>query len=206
MAVGFYNSSLTNYDNLSMRMPVCLFLFLAFLSGCRPAAAPLAVSNRPVSVGTKPETNLPLPPTKAVTEMTWMTDDNRVQRLSDMAGKAVVLDFWATYCPPCRQEIPHLNALIAKYGSDNLKVVGLNSGGEDDRAEIPKFLANTKLDYPIAYPEDELTRFVFAERDDIPQTLVFDRNGKLVTKIVGFSPEIQRQLDAAVEKAVNPGI
>ena len=160
------------------------------------------MSNRPVSVSGQPTTNLPLPPTKPVSEMTWTTDDNRVQKLSDMAGKAVILDFWATYCPPCRQEIPHLNALIAKYGAENLQIVGLNVGGEDDRPEIPKFLANTKLDYPIAYPEEELWRFIFAGRDDIPQTVVFDRSGKMVTKIIGFSPEIQRELDIAVEKAV----
>ena len=184
---------------------IFLILVIALLSGCRPAAAPVSVADRPMSVGSQPGTNLPLPPTKAVSEMTWTTDDNRVQKLSDMMGKAVILDFWATYCPPCRQEIPHLNALIAKYGADNLKIVGLNVGGQDDRPEIPKFLANTKIDYPIAYPEEELTRFIFADRDDIPQTVVFDRSGKMVSKIVGFSPEIQRQLDAAVKKAVNSG-
>ena len=56
----------------------------------------LSVADRPVSVGSQPGTNLPLPPTKAVSEMTWTTDDNRVQKLSDMMGKAVILDFWAT--------------------------------------------------------------------------------------------------------------
>lgn len=186
-----------------MRLPIFFLIASTLMIGCRPAAAPITVSSRPISVGGQPTTNLPLPPTKPVAEMTWTTTDNRVQKLSDLQGKAVILDFWATYCPPCRQEIPHLNALIAKYGEDNLKIIGLNVGGEDDLPEIPKFIANTKIDYPIAFPEDELSRLVFAERDDIPQTVVFDRNGKMVTKIVGFSPEIQRQLDAAVEKAVN---
>ena len=184
----------------------CLFIIIATLMlGCRPAAAPVAVSNRPITAGGKSVSDAPLLPTKPVSEMTWRTDDDRIQKLSDMTGKAVILDFWATYCPPCRQEIPHLNALIAKYGADNLKIIGLNSGGDEDRPEIPAFLKNTKLDYPIAYPDDELTRFIFAERDDIPQTVVFDRSGKMITKIVGFSPEIQRELDIAVEKAVNSG-
>ena len=143
-----------------------------------------------------------MPPSKPIGEMSWTDSNERVQKVSDLKGKAVILDFWATYCEPCRREIPHLNSLIAKYGADNIQIVGLNSGGDEDRAEIPKFLASTKLDYPIAFPDNELSRFIFSDRDDIPQTLVLDRSGKVVTKIVGFSPAIQIELDAAVEQAV----
>ena len=134
--------------------------------------------------------------------MSWTDSNDRVQKVSDLNGKAVILDFWATYCPPCRQEIPHLNSLIAKYGADNLQVVGLNVGGEEDRPEIPKFIQTTKLDYPLAFPEAELSRFIFSDRDDIPQTLVIDRSGRIVKKIAGFSPAIQTELDAAVEQAL----
>ena len=169
---------------------------------CRPAAAPVSVSNKPVSINDRPTTNLPLPPTKPIAEMSWTDADNQVQKLSDLKGKVVILDFWATYCPPCRQEIPHLNALLAKYGAKNLHIVGLNVGGDDDRPEILEFVAATKFDYPIAFPEDELTRFVFANRDDIPQTAIFDRKGRLLKKIIGFSPEIQKELDAAVDQAM----
>ena len=134
--------------------------------------------------------------------MSWTDSDSRVQKLSDLAGKAVILDFWATYCGPCKEEIPHLNSLLAKYGSENLRIVGLNVGGEEDRGEIPKFIQTTKIEYPIAAPEDELSRFIFAQNDAIPQTAVFDRKGTMITKIIGFSPSIQKELDAAVEKAL----
>lgn len=139
---------------------------------------------------------------KPISEMSWTDSDQRVQKLSDLSGKAVILDFWATYCPPCREEIPHLNSLLVKYGADNLHIVGLNVGGAEDLPRIPEFVKNTKIDYPIAFPEDELTRFIFTTRDDIPQTAVFDRKGKMVAKIVGFSPAIQKELDAAVEQAL----
>lgn len=141
-------------------------------------------------------------PTKPLAEMSWTDSNDRVQKIADMKGKAVVLDFWATYCGPCRKAIPHLNSLAAKYG-DNLLVVGLNVGGPEDRLKIPQFLTTTKIDYPIAFPEDALSNFIFAERSEIPQTVIFNRNGEMIAKLIGFNPDIQKQLDAAVEKAVN---
>ena len=78
----------------------------------------------------------------------------------------------------------------------------MNVGGEDDRPLIAGFAAKLKIAYPIAVPDDELSRFIFATRDDIPQTAVFDRKGRMVRKIVGFGPDQKLELDAAVEQAV----
>ena len=182
---------------------LCLvyFSFLLCLS-CRPAAAPVAVSEQPVAVNDRRTVGAPLPASKPFAEMSWTNAEEKVEKLGDHVGKAVILDFWATYCEPCRREIPHLNLLAEKYGPDNLHIVGLNVGGEEDRPKIPAFTATTKIDYAIAFPEDDLTNVIFSDRSDIPQTAVFDRTGKLVAKIVGFSPAIQKELDAAVEKAV----
>ncbi len=185
--------------------PLAFLLFtFAFLlgSGCRPAAAPVSVSDKPVSINDRRTTNAPLPPSKPFEMMSWTNSDEKVQKMSDLKGKAVILDFWATYCEPCKREIPHLNSLIAKYGKENLHIVGLNVGGEEDRPKIAAFIANTRIDYEIAFPEDALSNFIFSERSDIPQTAIFDRKGKLITKIIGFSDQIQKDLDAAVEQAV----
>ena len=180
-------------------MRTVLFCLLTFYSllfyDCRSAAPPVSVSNKPASLEDQPAA-------KPFAEMSWTDDEGRVQKLGDLKDKAVILDFWATYCAPCRQEIPHLNSLIAKHGIDNLAVIGLNVGGGEDKPKIPDFVAKTPMDYPIAYPESDLSRYIFATRSDIPQTAVFDRKGALVTKIVGFSPAIQKELDAAVERAI----
>src|SRR2546430_1576728 len=115
------------------RVVFCLTMLPFLLSWeCRRAAAPISVSNRPVAINDRRLRNVPMAPSKPLTEMTWTDSGQHVQTLADLNGKAVILDFWATYCPPCRQEIPHLNSLIAKYGADNLQIVGLNVGGEDD--------------------------------------------------------------------------
>jgi len=187
----------------------CLFTFYFLLAiACRPAAAPVAISNKPVSVNEVPVTNQPVVPTKAVEEMTWAVMDTKttlegnINKLKDFQGKVVILDFWATYCPPCIEEIPHLKELQKKYGKENLEIVGLHVGGDDDRPRVPAFVEKLKIDYTLAVPEDALTRFVFGSTDDIPQTAIFDRQGKLVKKITGFSPQIKKDLDAAVEQAI----
>jgi len=180
-----------------------IFCFLLF-TACRPAAAPVSVSNRPISINNVPQTNLPLPPTKNIENLGWTLFNNKEpQKLGNLKGKVVVLDFWATYCPPCLEEIPHLVNLQDKYGSDGFQIVGLHVGGEEDAPKVPAFVEKLKMNYPIATPENELTDILFAGEEAIPQTFVFDRNGKLINKYVGYDLKVKNDLDKAVEQALN---
>ncbi len=195
-------------------MKLLAFLLFTFyfllLAGCRPAAAPVSISNKPVSVNDVPLTNQPLPPSKPIDEMTWAALDGStnqegsISKLKDFQGKVVILDFWATYCPPCVEEIPHLKGLQAKYGKENLEVIGMHVGGAEDRPLVPAFVRKLKINYTLAVPEDELTRFIFGNKTNIPQTAIFDRQGKLVRKIIGFDAQIKKDLDAAVAQAIGP--
>ena len=133
--------------------------------------------------------------------MNWTRFDGPVQKLRDFQGKVVILDFWATYCPPCIEEIPHLKELKKTYG-DDLVLIGLHVGGEEDRPKVPEFVERLEIDYPLATPEDSLTQFIFGQESAIPQTAIFDRSGKLVKKIVGFNQEIKVELDKAVAETI----
>jgi thiol-disulfide isomerase/thioredoxin len=175
-------------------------LLCVALSGCG-AAPPVAVGNKPVSVNDQPMKDAPSRPLKPVGEMNWTTFEGTVQKLKDFPGKVVILDFWATYCPPCIEEIPHLMELKARYG-DELVLIGLHVGGEEDRPKVPEFVEKLKINYPLATPEDALTSFIFGQESAIPQTAIFDRTGKLVKKIVGFSPEIKKELDQTIERTI----
>lgn len=128
--------------------------------------------------------------------------DGRRGRASDYKGKVLVLDFWATYCPPCREEVPHLIALQKRYGAQGLNVVGLNVGGDEDRPKVPGFVQQLGISYPLGYPDDELTSAVFSQTDAIPQTYVFDRNGRLIKRFVGFDTAAAAALDNAVQAAL----
>ena len=180
-----------------------LFIGLLFLTyACRPAAAPVSVGTKPVSVNGVPAKDAPAQPMKPVAEMSWTNFDGKIQKVKDLEGKVVLLDFWATYCAPCIEEIPHLMDLQAKYGTD-LQVIGLHVGGDEDKPKVPAFVERLKITYPLAYPEDALTAYVFGQQSAIPQTAVFDRSGKLVKKITGFGPVIKTELDKAVAEAIS---
>ncbi|HEX8367231.1 MAG TPA: TlpA disulfide reductase family protein [Pyrinomonadaceae bacterium] len=179
---------------------VTFYFLLCF--ACRPSAAPVSVSNQPVSINGVPQTNLPMPPLKSVENLGWQTFDSRQIKLGEMKGKVTVLDFWATYCPPCLEEIPHLVSLQEKYKAQGLEVVGLHVGGDEDRPRVPEFVEKLKMNYTLGFPEDDLTDALFGGNSAIPQTFVFGRDGKLIKKIVGFDRERKAELDAAIDAAM----
>jgi len=188
-------------------MKLLYFLLFTFafclFSACRPAAAPVSISNKPVSINNIPQTNLPMPPTKPLGEMNWTNFEGKTQKLAELKGKVVVLDFWATNCPPCLEEIPHLVELQTKYGADNLQIFGLHVGDEEDAKRVPAFAEKLKINYALANPEDALIGFMFAQNTAIPQTAIFDREGKLVQKFIGFNEDIKNDLDKVIEQAIN---
>ncbi len=105
-----------------------LFTFFAFcflfFSACRPAAAPVSVSDKPILINNVPQANVPT--LKNIENIGWQNFDGKQETLGELKGKVVVLDFWATYCKPCLEEIPHLVKL--QNENADLKIVGLHAG------------------------------------------------------------------------------
>ena len=159
-----------------------------------------------------PRTNLPMPPVASshgdgagaapAPPGAWTQLDGRRAGLEDLRGQVVVLDFWATYCPPCREEIPHLVRLQKQFGPKGLKVVGLNVGGEEDRPKVPDFVRQYGIQYQLADPDDETVRLFLSGDDSIPQTFVLDRRGRLVRHFVGYDAEVAAELERAVNEAL----
>ena len=179
------------------------------LDGASKKRAEEARRKAAASEGTR-RTNLPMPPAataRGVAEGAspagaWKQPDGRRVRLEDLRGQVVVLDFWATYCPPCREEIPHLVRLQKQLGPQGLKVIGLNVGGEEDQPKIPEFVKLYGIQYQLADPDDETVRLFLAQDDSIPQTFVLDRQGRLVRHFVGYDSEVAAELEAAINDAL----
>ena len=108
----------------------------------------------------------------------------RAHRLSDYRGKVVLLNFWATWCPPCRAEIPDLVRLQREYGTRGLQVIGITFPPER-RARVRSFTKRLKVNYPVALGTRQ-TKASFTDDETLPLTVVIDREGTIRGLIVGI--------------------
>ena len=134
-----------------------------------------------------------------------VTTDGRTIKLSEYRGKVVVVDFWATWCPPCREEVPQLVRLAEQNRARGIEVIGLHidDRGRSSPSAIKKFITQFDINYTVGMASDEMfTAYLGTEEDTIPQTLVFDRKGNAVAHFVGYDKSHARQLDEAVNLAL----
>lgn len=111
---------------------------------------------------------------------------------SSFKGKVVILDFWATWCPPCREEIPHFVNLQSKYRDQGLAIVGmsLDAGGAKD---VKPFAEEHDVNYTMLIANDETAR-AYGNITAIPTTFVIDREGRIVQRFLGYTaPEVFEQ-------------
>ena len=125
--------------------------------------------------------------------------------LANYKGKVVLLDFYATWCEPCRAETPHLVRLQQQYADQGFQVIGLNVGGEDDRAEVPAYAKEFSIQYPMGFPEDELVDDYLSDNQSIPQAFVFDRSGNLVERFVGYSEDSGAEIERVIKSTITSG-
>lgn len=130
-------------------------------------------------------------------------DGSGSRKLADWKGRAVLLNFWATWCAPCRQEIPLLVRLQAQYAAQGLQVVGIATD-ETDEKSVQAFLKRMVVNYPMLMGTDDVGNIVSAFGGTLiglPYTLVLDRTGKVLTIHAGeLHPDEAKQL---VDLALN---
>ena len=161
--------------------------------------AELKTDARIVLPGT-PVSSPPAPPDYNVPTL-----DGSAIKLSGYQGKVVVMDFWATWCPPCRQEVPQLARLQRENQARGLEVVGLHidDRGRSTPEAIRRFINDFGINYTVGIANDEMfTAYLGTADDTIPQTLVFDRKGRLVAHLIGYDSSHARTLDEAVNRAL----
>ena len=141
-------------------------------------------------------------PKVATTGSGWTMNDGRRGQLADYNGKVVLLDFYATWCGPCRAETPHLVELHKRYAQEGLQVIGLNVGGETDQDQVPEFAREFGIQFPLAVPDDDLVDDYLGLNRNIPQTVVVDRQGKVVQRFVGYSDESAAKIEQAVHASL----
>jgi thiol-disulfide isomerase/thioredoxin len=120
------------------------------------------------------------------------TLDGQPLSLASARGKVILLNFWATWCGPCRAEIPDLIALQAKY-KDRLQIIGLVVDS-DDEAELREIVRDEGINYPVAVSSDEV-RFQYGGIAALPTSFVLDAQGRVVQKHVGLRDPILYEVE-----------
>ena len=108
----------------------------------------------------------------------------RTVRLSDYRGKVVLINFWATWCPPCRAEMPDLVRLQREHRNEGLQIIGITYPPER-KARVKRFARSVKVNYPIVLGTREL-KARFSSDETLPITVVIDRDGKVSEIISGI--------------------
>ena len=134
------------------------------------------------------EENGPYPPNYVATAPNFSlpTSDGKILKLSDLKGKVVIIDFWATWCPPCRKGIPDLIDLKKKYGSKGFEIVGISLDTET-KSDVVPFIKNYGINYPVVYGNSKVAQAYGGVRA-IPTSFIIDKQGKIVASYEGLMP------------------
>jgi thiol-disulfide isomerase/thioredoxin len=123
-------------------------------------------------------------PRDAARAFTVHTLDGRTLRLADLQGRPVILDFWATWCAPCRASMPLLSSMQNRFGSRGLVVVGLSV--DDQGPDVVRhFAERLRVRFPVAMADEEILDDYGPIRS-IPTTIFIDRRGRIVRRVVGY--------------------
>jgi peroxiredoxin len=124
-------------------------------------------------------------------------------RLSDHLGKDVVLiDFWSTFCEPCKAEFPHLRAMYEGQRSKGLLVVGIAMDGPETVADVPSFVKRFELDFPVVTDEDSRIASLYNPKKSMPLSVLIDRGGRIVAVREGYAPGDEKLVAADVDRAL----
>jgi thiol-disulfide isomerase/thioredoxin len=116
---------------------------------------------------------------------------------ADLRGRVVLVDFWATWCQPCKKEMPGYQKLLDRYGQSGFAVIGFKFDTMMDTEDPAQFVKKIGVRYPLAVASDDLKQ-KFGGIEGLPTTILYDRQGILRKKVIGF------EYTDAFESALEP--
>lgn len=128
-----------------------------------------------------------------------LASDHGPVRLADLRGKTVYLDFWASWCSPCRSSFPWMNAMQARYADKGLVIVAVNL--DKDKALAQTFLAQMPAKFTVAYDPEGAVAKQFQVKG-MPSSFVIDRDGEVQATHVGFRDKDKAELESQIQRLV----
>jgi peroxiredoxin len=130
--------------------------------------------------------------------------DGQTFRLADHLGKEVVLlDFWSTYCEPCKAEFPHLRAMYEAEKARGFLVVGVSMDGPESIADVPAFAKRHHIEFPIVFDDDSRIASLYDPKKSMPLTVLIGHDGRMAVVREGYNPGDEKLLSADVAKALD---
>lgn len=127
--------------------------------------------------------------------------DGSFVRLSDLRGKVVLLNFWATWCPPCRQELARVQTdIVDRFSGEEFVFLPVSRG--EQRADVERFLSAQGYAFPVGLDPEQRIYDLYAS-NFIPRNFLIDADGKILLASVGYEPEEFEQLVATVERTID---
>lgn len=125
-------------------------------------------------------------PPQANLKFSFKDTDGKKVSLSQFKGKVIILDFWATWCVPCKAEIPGFIELQKKYGGKGLQIIGLSV--DDSQSVAKKYVTEMKMNYPVLLAEgkEDILK-AYDPIPSIPVSIIIDRDGKIVARHLGIA-------------------
>lgn len=158
-------------------MKTCLLLLcLAALAGCNHPARPVQAKEAKIGAG---EIGSLLP------EFSARDLEGREISSADLRGKVLLIDFWATWCQPCKKEMPGYQKLADRYGARGFAVIGFKASMMADTEDPLIFAKKMGVHYPLVTATGDLMQ-KFGGLEGLPTTLLYDRQGVLRKKVIGF--------------------
>lgn len=177
-------------SNIKKIIPVLvLSIFISIISACSGTTT--------ATPEVKRSNDYPPAPTALMQANLTKTDGNSF-KLSDYRGKVLLVNVWATWCGPCRQEVPELIQLQSKYKEKGFEVIGLNLDEEETPEMIKDFGKELEVNYELVRGNSELFKefYQISKRDAIPQSFLIDREGKLLGVFVGGGAALKRLIES----------
>jgi peroxiredoxin len=170
---------------------IILAFFIINNSKSEPAEGPYPPNYNPATQSivnplenkTAPDFNLP-------------TTNGKNLKLSDLKGNVVLLDFWATWCPPCRRGIPDLVSLKKQYKDKGFEIIGISLDQENTIANVIPFIKDYKINYPIVYGDMDIIQN-YGGIQSIPTSFIINKEGKIIKSYIGLTEK------SVYEKEIN---